>query len=717
MPDYTNKLPPGLVPEEHASEHRTIRDYLIILRERFWIALPLALLVAIGYAYLQGRQIRMYAAQATMQFEKPDTVVTTQGVVDQSVRSDIDLNTYIQVLYSNKLRSRVLASFTPAEQKILQRAAVKRLQAKHSEEPVGLPLGVVDFLAVRNSFLISVTVKHEDPEAAALVANRYVKQFMDHLFENAGGKNEEAVLYLREQIERLRHESETADQALQLYMKQHNLISLDSSQNLVAQNLATVSTNLTQARLALLEIENQARQSEVYTASHKNVLEIAFFATHGSVPQLKAQLDGLLQLRTLYNERYLERHPKMVELESKIAVTQEQLDRALDLARADLQTRLAEARQRVTSLEAEYTRHEKENLNLRELSVDYNSLQTQATAKRSNYLAVLNRLNEISTTQNLEKIPLHKLDDAQVPDEPYAPNIPSILRTAAVLGLAVFLGIAIGLSFLDDRVKSSWDVESYIGTNLLGIIPDLSSVRDEEKYRLLLDHHEAPAAEAFLSVYSSVKIHSKLDFPKSILVTSTIPGEGKTLVSCNLAAAFARHGKRTLLVDCDLRRPMLHRHFQQKNDLGLIPWYEQGAYLTDELATNPRLGIVNIGENFSLLCSGGRSKSPTELLESPMFGQLLEKLKQEYDLVVVDSPPLGAVTDSLLLAARTDEVLYVCRFSRANKKHIRLYIRALREGKNEVLGIVLNGLSPRRIQYYSNYRYYRSYKKYYGAQT
>jgi capsular exopolysaccharide synthesis family protein len=300
---------------------------------------------------------------------------------------------------------------------------------------------------------------------------------------------------------------------------------------------------------------------------------------------------------------------------------------------------------------------------------------------------------------------------------PYAPNIRAITRSCIGVGVLVFVGVAVGLSFIDDRIKSAWDVESFIGANLLGIIPDLASLKDDEKYSLLLNNKQVPGVEAFLSVYSSVKIHSKLDFPKSVLVTSTIPGEGKTLISCNLAGSFARHGKRTLLIDCDLRRPMLHRHFKQQNNAGLITWFENGAPLDNNLATSPALGVIQIGENLSLLCSGGRSKSPTEILESPVFGQLLEKLKHEYDLVMIDSPPLGAVTDSLLIAERTDEVIYVCRFNRAYRKHIRLYMKALRGGKNEVLGVVLNGLSPRRIEYYSNYRYYRSYKKYYGSQS
>ncbi len=132
---------------------------------------------------------------------------------------------------------------------------------------------------------------------------------------------------------------------------------------------------------------------------------------------------------------------------------------------------------------------------------------------------------------------------------------------------------------------------------------------------------------------------------------------------------------------------------------------------------HPELGIEQVGENLALLRSGGRFRTPTELLESKAFAEVLELLQKEYELIVVDSPPLGPVTDSMLIADQIDEVIYVCRFNRAYKKHIRQYIRALQGAKKDMLGIVLNGLSPRRIEYYSNYRYYRSYKKYYGAEA
>lgn len=721
MADAPSKSPaPPLPPdrdEDVAVERRTLRDYYIMMRERLWIALPLALLIAVGYAYKKLQTPPTYASYATMQFEKPERVVLSEGVVDTAVRSEVDINTYTQVLQSGWLKEKVMASFTPEEIKVLQRAALKALPPGSPPTNVGIPMGSLDVSPVRNTYLIRVAVYHADPDAAALVANRFVEMFMNYMYETAGGKTEDAVKFLREQATRTEKEAQEADQALQKYMQDHHLTSLDTSQDMVADALKKASSLRDDARLKVLSVQEKVKTVQTYQAQHRDVYEIAEIATYGSIPALRTQLSNQQQEMNLLSERYYERHPKMIDVMNRIDVTQKELERVTKLAIADLQARLAEAQQTYDTYQAEYKKSEADSMRLGELRVEFNSLKQQSEMKKANYQDILKRLNDTTTVKNVEKIPLHPLDRAVPNGSPVSPDRQGITRTSIGLGVIVFIGVAIGLSFIDDRIKSAWDVESFIGANLLGIIPDLGSLKDDEKYTLLNANKQAPGVEAFLSVYSSIKIHSKLDFPKSVLVTSTIPGEGKTLISCNVAGCFARHGKKTLLVDCDLRRPMLHRHFKQQNTAGLLTWFESGAMLEGNLTTHPSLGIIKVADNLWLLCSGGRSKSPTELLENPVFSQLLERLKKEFDLVLVDSPPLGAVTDSLLIAERVDEVVYVCRFNRAYRKHIRLYMRTLRQGKNEVLGIVLNGLSPRRIEYYSNYRYYRSYKKYYGAQT
>lgn len=711
-PSPGNKAPGR---EEEVIERRTLRDYYIILRERLWIALPLALVISIGMAYYQSREIPLYRSSATLQIEKPEKVVTSQDVVDTSINSDIELNTYLQVIASTKMRNRVQDSLTPQERQTLQRPYIKDLPPG-ATPPAGVDLGTMSVQSVRSTFLISISVSHRDPDAAAILANRYIEQFIESLLENVSGGHDYAVKYLRDRAGQLLEEARIAEQRLQDYMRDKNLVSLDSSTNIAQARLTAVNSALQTARLERLTIEEQSHLVERYRADKRNLIEIASIANYGSVPDLSKQLELLKRDQALLAERYLERHPKMINVVNAIAVAQEQLDTAVQLAIADLKTSLERALANEKTLEQEYAAQEKEQLRLRDLSIEYRSLENQAQVAKNNYSQILDRLTQATTSKYLEKIPVRPLDTAQPSRTPYTPDLGRIGRTAVGVGVLVFFGVAIGLSFIDDRIKSAWDIEHFIGANLLGIIPDLSTLKDSEKYKLVLDNKNTTGVEPFLGVYSSVKIHSKLDFPKSILVTSTIPGEGKTLISSNLAGSFARHGKSVLLIDCDLRRPMLHRHFDRPNEAGLIGWFESGANLEGDLTADAHLGISPIGENLSLLSSGGRSKSPTQLLESPVFGQLLEKLKKHYDLIIVDSPPLGAVTDSLLIAERVDEVIYVCRFNRAFRKHIRLYIKALRSGKNELLGVVLNGLSPRRIEYYSNYRYYRSYKKYYGTQ-
>ena len=712
--------PPGVRPgatEEPATERRTLRDYYIILRERLWIAAPLAFLVAIGLVYVKARETPQYLARATLQFEKPERVVIQQAVVDPGITSEADLNTYLQVLGSDRLRQRIVSSFTDAELRILQRAYVSTL--KPGEPPPGAfaALGHTAIVPVRNTFIVGINVTHPDPEAAALVANRTVEQFILYLMQDVSGANEVAVEFLQRRAEELRIEAESAEQRLQAYQKKHNLLSLDNNTNIIQDRLMSVNNALQSARLERINVEELNNQVNEFQSSGRDLLEIAAIAGHGAVPTLRAQLNTLRQTQSVLGERYLERHPRMIEIANQIEVVGAQLDKAVNLAVADLRTRLEKAVSNEAALEREYKANEQDQIRLRDLAVEYRSLENQAAVAKNTYIQILDRLNQTTTSKSLENVPVRPLDRARVPSEPISPDLAAITRNAVIVFVIVFLGVAFGLSFLDDRIKSAWDVESFIGAHLLGIVPDLSSIKDEEKYSLVLNQPQAPGTESFLGVYSSVKIQSKLDFPKSLLVTSTIPGEGKSLISCNLASSFARHGKQTLLIDCDLRRPMLHRHFKQENTAGVIPWFEAGGIIDGTLRDNLHLGIVRVSDNLSLLCSGGRSRTPTEIFESPAFTQLLARLNKEFDLIVVDSPPVGAVSDSLLIADRVDEVIYVCRFNRASRKHIRQYTKQLEAGKSELLGIVLNGLSPRRIEYYSNYRYYRSYKKYYGAEA
>lgn len=725
MPEATPPPPPtgpatGLgETDDNIVERRSLRDYYIILRERVWIALPLALLVSVSIGYYQSREIPMYSATATMQFvTKAQKVVNQVGTGDTSVSSDVDFNNYLSLLRGGQIRQKVVASFAGDNLRILQRPYLKDLAPGQAPPGADQVTTSWDVTPLKGSTYIAITVRHRDGEAAALIANTVVSQFKIFLEGSKTGMDEDNLKILESSVKDAQLKAEEAQKNLNAFTARNNLgSSLSSAISLADAKQKQTSDDVARAEAQVRAIQSPLTQIAQFRNEKRDLLQIAEIKSDLNVSKTKDALNtATAQVETLSDTKG-PRHPRMIAAVDQLDAAQKAFDFAVTQAEAVLHSSLTQAKAALEGAIVRRDQAQKEVANLNPLQIDFSKLQADLNIANSTRDDLMRRQREVNVVQSTEQIPVLPRDRAVQPPRPYAPDLNRITRTCIGIGILVFVGVAIGLSFIDDRIKSAWDVEHYIGVNLLGIIPDLSALKDEEKYTMVLNNRQVPGSESFLSVYSAVKIHSKLDFPKSILITSTIPGEGKTLISSNLAGSFARHGKKTLLIDCDLRRPMMHRHFKQQNNSGLITWFEAGANLEGNLPEDPTLGIIKVGEGLFLLCSGGRSKSPTEILESEAFGGLLTRLKRFYDLVIVDSPPLGAVTDSLLIAQRTDEVIYVCRFNRAYKKHIRLYVKALRSGRNEVLGVVLNGLTPRRIEYYSNYRYYRSYKKYYGSQT
>ncbi|MBT5901869.1 MAG: GumC family protein [Opitutaceae bacterium] len=514
--------------DEPISERRTLRDYIIILRERFWIALPLALLISIGTGYYKSSQTPLYAANATLRFEKPQISATgTSTVMDLSARGAVDINTYLQEFVSAEIRGRVVRSLTPDEIRILQRPYMDQLEPGQDPPSAGSALGSLSVNDIRDSYIIRVGVTHPDGEAAALVANRYVDEFMNYILDQRFRGTTEAADFLQERADKLRMEAEDADRALQAYQRRHNLVSLDSTTNLIRGRLLAADQALTAARLERIRVAELFNQVESYQNQGRNLLELSFISSHGTVTDISVRLSELRKNQSILAERYLERHPRKMLAANEIAITEQQLEKAIQDGIADLRSTFEKAQSAEAAMRSEYEIAEADQRRLNDLSSEYNSLLNQAEIARNNFKQITERLATVNVEVNLENVPVRPLDRATRPGTPFTPHIPGILRSSIMIFFVVFIGVAVGLSFIDDRIKSAWDVENFIGVNLLGIIPDLSALKDEEKYSLVLENRQTPGTESFLSVYSAAKIHSKLDFPNRYWSQARFPAKVK----------------------------------------------------------------------------------------------------------------------------------------------------------------------------------------------
>jgi len=416
----------------------------------------------------------------------------------------------------------------------------------------------------------------------------------------------------------------------------------------------------------------------------------------------------------ILSERYLRRHPKMAQNEMEINETTRLLNEAVNMAIASLQTRYRIAAQHEVRLRSELGEAEKMAHELDKTQVDYKFLEQDAATKRTTYSRIMDRLNEASVASQMENTNIKVFDPAYVPGSAVGEGVFGLAAKAGVIGVGLFLFVPLALGFFDTRIKTVSHVEDSLGEVLLGAVKNIEGLGEIERAHVYRLHKDDGLTESYRGIYSAIDINSTEGFPKAIVCTSSMPGDGKSLTASNLAAVFAAHGRRTLLIDCDLRRPVLHRYFGVDVTNGWI----------QALHTPPVGGLpvspptISFSENLDLLPSGGVARSPTEILERFINSGMLKRLLDRYDLVILDTPPVAVFPDALLLCRYCKELVYVCKFGSVRLNNVKKSLQRLHETGIKVLGLVINQMPEGRFracgyQGYGAYgqEYYEAYAK------
>ena len=283
------------------------------------------------------------------------------------------------------------------------------------------------------------------------------------------------------------------------------------------------------------------------------------------------------------------------------------------------------------------------------------------------------------------------------------------LQLESWVGLPFGGGLVFLVAFMDDRVKSAFDIEGTVGLPLLGVIPRIKKLDSSAKAQAVAANVDRHVTETFRSIHSTLKLNDESKNAKIILATSTVPSEGKSFVSSNLALTFANHGERTLLLDADLRLPNIASSMQLENELGLLDHIEQGTSLDEVM-------VREVYPNLDVLPTGGKSKNPTQILVSAQFEAMLADLRDRYDRIVVDSPPLAAVSDALNLLPFIDGIIYVIKFNAVKRKTASANVRRLWESNTPVFGAVLNNITTSLSSYYYSQYSDKAYQEYYIGQ-
>jgi polysaccharide biosynthesis transport protein len=700
-----------------------VTDYLRIFYKRRWTAFTALLVVFLTGAINSLRTTPVYEASAPLLIEQQARKVTSiDTALSQKDYQDFDfLPTELRILQSRALAKRTVqalgvqaAAPAPAAESTGISAAFAGARAALSQaikSVVGAPpriepppanetskeaaaisafLGGLSVTPLRNTRVVNVAYRSSDPEFAARAVNTLAAEYIKQSIELRLAASQEANEWLGKQLEEQRSKVEQTEGALQQYRESHNAITTEDKQDIVVQRLADLNAAETKAKTD--RIDREAEYNRLLALKEDQQALDAFPAIMANpyVQQLKTEIANLQKQQSLLSARYGERHPEMVnattQLHTAEAKLQTEIGRIVEAVRGDFVTAQARERSLTAALEAQ----KREALASNRRGIEFGVLEREAISNRQLYENLLQRTKESTVSGGFKNTNIQLIDRAEVPRSPVLPQTSRDLLSAFLMGAAVAVALVFGFERLDNRIKSPEEIKSYLKVPFLGLVP---SIKDKGATQLLSAGTPPGFSEAIRAIRTAVIFSSPDEKSRSVLVTSTSPHEGKTLVASNLAVALAQAGQRTLVIDGDMRRPRMHEVFE----------YAQEPGLSNVLVGDGDLGTAIRPTNIphlSFMPAGHIPPNPAELLGSKRCDALMNGLAERFDWVIIDAPPVMAVTDAAVLAHQAGGVLFVIGSEMTARTAAATAISQLLTAQGRLIGAVLNGVDLQRHSYY-----------------
>lgn len=546
--------------------HRTIKDYLFILRERIWLFIVVFLIVFLGAILYTFNTTPLYTAGATIQvLRDPVNPLGAEDISKEEIRSAEDLNTQIKILESVAIVNAVAERIKGAERKLL-------MEPYGGEESITVNEVLYknrNVSPLRASLLVVAAYTHPDPRVASHVANLFADEFINYNLRLTIENSMKAVEGLKLRVNQQRTEVGALETRLAEYRESTGAASLEEREDIDLQEIMHLNQMATENRQAQDASQNRWEQIESFRAEGKNLEDLPFIADMPLVQDLLSQLSQLKVSQSSLEKRYRPGNPKMISINRSMSETLKELDMAIRSAVEKVKSSYDISRSRYEQAVTQLERKEKALISLAKNKVEFNAIKTDLQANRDLYHAMVLRLNTEIAQVNLKNPSARVVDKATPPIYPSHPRIVLNLFVGLTVGLLIAFGCIGLLALLDDRVKTVYDVEGFIGLPLVGVVARMSDLSAKEKAIAVASNADRRVTEAFRSIHSTLNLNEVSKSAQVILMTSTVPSEGKSFVSTNFSYTFASHSERVVLIDCDLRMPNVAKSMNLTNEIGL----------------------------------------------------------------------------------------------------------------------------------------------------
>ena len=574
--------------------------------------------------------------------------------------------------------------------------------------------------------LIDVKFTHTDPQVAAKVVNAIAETYVFWNLEKKTETNSSTGGFLQKRIAELQQQIRTAEERLVNYAKNNQIISLDQNQNMIVDRLSGLNKQL-------LDAENDRKTAEAaYNAAKAPGAATALAdADAKQANEIDSKLVELRQKRALLMVDATEEAPEVKEVDQQIGELDKQLkdllNRKSNTLLTNLHTRYQQTLERERALRTAFEAQRAQTLSQNEAAINYRIIQQEIDTNRTLLTGLLQGAKENDVVLAGKPNNISIVDHALTPDIPVGPNRARTIVAAFLLSIGLGLGLALFLEYLDDTVHSTEEVERVLHLPALAVIPAMGGAvrrkvipgmtalqkqngngNGNGNSELLINvDGRSPLAEAYRHLRTSVLLSTAGRAPKSLLVTSSLPGEGKTTTAVNTAISLAQTGATVVIIDADMRRPRLQNIFDVDREEGL------SSILSSDVSEQEMLAMVETdgASGLGVLSSGPIPPNPAELIGSDQMRRLMAALQANYTHVVVDSPPISSFTDGVLISTMVDGVLLVVHGGKSSRHIVRRSKQLLNDVGAKVFGVVLNNVNLQSHDYY----YYQSYygRKYY----
>jgi capsular exopolysaccharide synthesis family protein len=688
-----------------------LRKHLRTLNKRKWVVISVMLTFVTLGAVRTLMETPLYMSSVRLQIDRGVTKIVEGGNISPAEGWDLEfLKTQYELLQSRSMAERAASALRlgddpdilkPRQFSIVSfvkgflrgdtgQASLPGRRIDRERAAAGVILGNRSVHPVTGSRLVDIVYSDPDPQRAQRVVTALADAFIAANLDKRFEANAYAKTFLEDQTAHLKRSLAESEKELLEFAQKEQIVAGTDKASIAETNLASAS-----GTLSVLITERTKNEQMWRQVDSADALSMPQMLTNGVIQGLRAQRNALVTEYQEKLETFKPEYPAMVQISNKIAETDRQLAAEINTIRNSLQASYEaskkqeeETRKRVEALKGDV-------LDLQKRSIQYNILKREVDTSRSLYEGLLQRQKEVDVAGGVGTNNIFIVDKAEVPGGPSTPNMSRALMFAFFLGLGAGLAAAYLLEQFDDTVRSMEEIERMTGLATLGVIPKVTGTQTAESE---LENPRSALSEAVRSLCTALQFTTDTGMPRTLVVTSSGPGEGKSLTSLAIARQFAAMGLKVLLVDADLRNPSLHKKLDCSHDTGLSN-YLMGA------CAPPETFQTTETPHLAFMASGPLPPNAADLLGSSRLHSLMSVGLEVFDLIVIDGPPVMGLADAALLSNAASATVFVVGAGRARLGAVRGAVKRLQFGRGPVIGTVLNRFDAKAAGYGRAYEY------------